>query len=167
MNLHIRPVKLEDAEAIVNIFNPIIEAGIYTVFDTPFTIEAERDYIENLSPRSTFFVAVDQDSDKIVGFQSMDPFATYTQAFDHVGVIGTYVDLSQRRKGIAHALFEASFEAVKALGYEKIFTFIRGDNPTALNTYMRHGFRIIGTAQQHAKIRGKYIDEIVVEKILQ
>jgi len=29
----------------------------------------------------------------VVGFQSMAPFATYTQSFDHVGVIGTYLDV--------------------------------------------------------------------------
>ncbi|MEM7031703.1 MAG: GNAT family N-acetyltransferase [Chloroflexota bacterium] len=166
MSIYTRPVTLNDAQAIINIFNPIIETGLYTVFDTPFTVEEERAYIENLSPRSTFFVAVDQDHDQIVGFQSMDPFATYTHAFDHVGVVGTYVDLAQRRKGIAKHLFETTFEAAKALDYQKIFTFIRGDNPAALNTYMRHGFRIVGTAQKHAKINGQYIDEIIVEKFL-
>ena len=29
-----------------------------------------------------------------------------------------------------------------------------------------HGFRIVGTAERHAKIDGKYIDEVVIEKVL-
>ena len=42
----IREVRPEDAEAIVRILNPIIEAGVYTVMDTPLTVEFEREYIE-------------------------------------------------------------------------------------------------------------------------
>lgn len=41
MELLIREVQVDDAEAIVGILNPIIQAGIYTAFDTPFTVEDE------------------------------------------------------------------------------------------------------------------------------
>lgn len=166
MNLLIRPAQPEDAAAIVGIFNPIIESGKYTVFDTPFTVEAEREYIASFPARGIFHVAVRQDDQNIVGFQSMEPFANYTHAFDHVGVIGTYVDLVERRQGIAGRLFAATFEAAKQKGYEKIFTFIRADNPAALATYQRQGFQIVGTARQQARVNGSYVDEIMVEKFL-
>ncbi|HQR35106.1 MAG TPA: GNAT family N-acetyltransferase [Blastocatellia bacterium] len=165
MKLLIRPAQPEDAAAIVAIFNPIIESGKYTVFDTPFTVEAERDYIANLPARGVFHVAVRQADNKIVGFQSMEPFATYTHAFDHVGVVGTYVDLAERGQGIAGHLFAATFEAARQKGYEKIFTFIRADNPAALATYQRQGFQIVGTARRQAKINGIYVDEIMVERL--
>jgi ribosomal protein S18 acetylase RimI-like enzyme len=96
----------------------------------------------------------------------MDPFATYTHAFDHVGVIGTYVDAAARRQGVARKLFETTFEQAIAKGYEKIFTYVRADNEAALATYLKHGFRIVGTASRHAKIDGRYIDEIVIERQL-
>lgn len=166
MDLLIRPAQPEDAAAIVAIFNPIIESGKYTVFDTPFTIEAERDYIANFPARGIFHVAIRQDDQKIVGFQSMEPFATYTHAFDHVGIVGTYVDLAERGQGIAGQLFAATFEAARRKGYEKIFTFIRADNPAALATYQRQGFQLLGTAQRQAKINGIYVDELMVEKFL-
>lgn len=106
------------------------------------------------------------DDNAVVGFQSMSPFATYTHAFDHVGVVGTYVDLRARRQGIAKRLFPATFEAARRKGYEKIFTYIRADNPVALATYQRHGFRIVGTAERHAKLRGHDVDVIVVERFV-
>jgi L-amino acid N-acyltransferase YncA len=39
---------------------------------------------------------------------------------------------------------------------------------TALDTPVTtgHGFRIVGTAERHAKIDGRYIDEIVIENLL-
>ncbi|MEK7829840.1 MAG: GNAT family N-acetyltransferase, partial [Acidobacteriota bacterium] len=146
--------------------NPIIETGKYTVFDTPFTVEAEREYIVNFPARGIFHVAVRQDDQKIVGFQSMEPFATNTHAFDHVGVVGTYVDLAERGHGIAGHLFDATFEVAQQKCYEKIFTFIRSDNPAALATYQRQGFQVIGTAHRQARINGRYVDELMVEKFL-
>lgn len=166
MNLLIRPAQPEDAAAIVAIFNPIIESGKYTVFDSSFTVETEREYIANFPARGVFHIAVRQTDNKIVGFQSMERFATYTRAFDHVGVIGTYVDLAERGQGIAGHLFAATFEVARQKGYEKLFTFIRADNPVALATYQRQGFQIIGTAQRQAKINGVYVDELMVEKFL-
>ncbi|MFN0109594.1 MAG: N-acetyltransferase family protein [Blastocatellia bacterium] len=166
MKLLVRPAQPEDAAAIVAIFNPMIKTGKYTVFDTPFTVEGEREYIRNFPTRGIFHVAVRQEDQKIVGFQSMEPFATYTRAFDHVGVIGTYVDLAERGQGIAGHLFAATFEVARQKSYEKIFTFIRADNPAALATYQRQGFQIIGTARRQAKINGSYIDETMVEKFL-
>ena len=88
----------------------------------------------------------------------------YTHAFDHVGVIGTYVDLSRRRQGIGTRLFAATFEAARAKGYEKLFSYVRADNDAGLNAYLKHGFRIVGTAERHAKIGGRYIDEVLIER---
>ncbi len=165
MKLQVREVRPDDAGAIVSILTPIIEAGVYTAFDTPFTEEEEKKYIENFPPRGVFLVAVAEENQKVVGFQSMEPFASYTHAFDHVGVLGTYVDLSMLRRGIAKVLFKATFETALRKGYEKIFTFVRADNPSALVTYQSQGFRIVGTAQRQAKIEGKYVDEIIIEKL--
>lgn len=96
----------------------------------------------------------------------MEPFATYTHAFTHVGVLGTYVALLYRRQGIGRSLFRATFEAARCKGYEKLFTFIRADNVAALATYLNQGFHIVGTAKRQAKLKGRYVDEIIVERFL-
>ncbi len=166
MELSVREVRPDDAEAIVRILNPIIKARTFTVFDSPFSVEDEREYISNFPEQGVFQVAVRRSDARVLGFQSMEPFASYTHAFDHVGVLGTYVDLRFRRQGIAKQLFEVTLEAALRKGYEKIFTFVRVDNQAALQAYLRQGFRIVGTAERHAKLDGRYIDEIVIEKIL-
>jgi L-amino acid N-acyltransferase YncA len=159
-------VRRDDAEAIVGILNPIVEARVYTAFDEPFGVEAEREYIERFPSRGVWKVAARRSDGRVVGFQVLEPFATYTRAFDHVGTLGTYVDLDQRRQGIAKRLFAATFDAARQKGYEKVFTFVRADNPSALATYQAHGFSIIGTARRHARIDGRYIDEILIEAAL-
>lgn len=165
-NLLTREARPEDAEAIVGILNPIIKAGTFTVFDAPLTVDAERRYLVAFPARGVFQVALREYDGQIVGFQSMEPFASYTRAFDHVGVLGTYVAAESRRQGVATRLFEATLAAALEKGYEKIFTYVRADNAAAMRTYERQGFSIVGTAHRHARIGGRYVDEIVIEKIL-
>lgn len=164
MSLEIRDARLEDAEAMVEILNPIIEAGVYTALDMPLTIEQQREFIRAFPTRGIFHVAVLDG--RVAGMQNLDPFATYTHAFDHVGVMGTYVDLRHRRRGIARRLFQATFAAAVHKGYEKVFTYVRADNAAALQAYLAHGFAVIGTATRQARIGGRYVDEVLIEKFL-
>jgi L-amino acid N-acyltransferase YncA len=166
MKLTIRDIEPADAGAVVGILNPIIEARAYTVFVEPFSVDAERDFIVNFPSRGIWKVAVRSSDRRLMGFQLLEPFGAYTKAFEHVGVLGTYVDLEQRRQGVATALFAATFATARQRGYEKIFTFVRADNAAALAAYRAQGFETIGTARRHAKIDGRYIDEILIEKRL-
>ena len=167
MDLSIRDATSADAEAIVAILNPIIEARIYTVFDAPFSGETERDYSTRFPARGIWKVAVREADRRLVGFQVMEPFGPYTRAFDHVGTLGTYVDLDLRRRGIASRLFAATVEAALRKGYQKAFTFVRADNPAALQTYLGQGFVVVGMAARHVRIDGHYVDEVLIEKWLQ
>ena len=150
---------------MIGILNPIIAARIYTALDTTFSVEEQRAFIRNFPRRGIFHVAVDSTSLRVIGLQDVSPFGDFTHAFDHVGVIGTFVSLNRRREGIAAKLFAATFEAARRKGYEKFFTYVRADNEPALQTYLAQGFRVIGRAERHARIDGRYIDEIVIEKV--
>jgi ribosomal protein S18 acetylase RimI-like enzyme len=78
----------------------------------------------------------------------------------------TFVDLKCHRHGVGTRLAEATFAAATAMGYEKVFTFVRADNPHAQQFYLKLGFQIVGTARKQAKIAGNYIDEVIIEKFL-
>ena len=166
MDLLIRDVRLDDAVAIADILNPIIESGAYSALDTPFTVEDEEEFIRNFPRRGAFHVAEDSHDHRAVGFQNLEPYASYTHAFDHVGVIATYVDLDCRRRGVGGRLSEVTFESARGKGYDKLFTFVRADNPAALQFYLKLGFQVVGTAQRQARIGSKYVDEIFIEKFL-
>lgn len=53
-----RDARVENAETIAQIFNPIVESGRHTAFDTRFTAEAGRDLVPDLPPRRVCHVAV-------------------------------------------------------------------------------------------------------------
>jgi len=164
--IRIRPVTPDDAAGIVAVMNPIIAARCYTVFDAPFTVDAERAFIAGFSARGIFHVAVDERDGRVVGLQNLEPVVNYTRAMDHVASIGTYVDLNRRREGIAGRLFAASLARARERGFEKLFTMVRADNAAALQTYVRQGFVIVGMAKRHTKIDGAYVDEVLIERFL-
>mgnify|MGYP000901427075 FL=1 len=104
---------------------------------------------------------------RVLGLQDIAPYADYSAALDHVGVVGTFVDLAQRRQGIGRRLAQATFAAARDAGYEKLFASIRADNPAAQRYYGSLGFTTIGIARRQARFRQgdgwRYVDEILVE----
>ena len=164
--IEIREARVEDAPGIVAVLNPIIAARCYTALDTPLTVDEQRTFIRNFPARGTFHVAIDHADGTLAGLQDVSPFADFTHAFDHVGVIGTYVALDKHKRGIAASLFAATYDAARGKGYEKLFAYVRADNEAGLKAYRGQGFRIIGTAARHARIDGRYIDEILIERWL-
>lgn len=166
MSLTIREVAVEDAQGIIVVLNPIIIEARYTILDQTFTVDEEKAFIESFPERGVFSVAVNETTSQLLGFQNVEPFATYTKAFDHVGIIGTYVDANSRGQGVAKQLFDYTFKAAKAKGYEKLFAYVRADNERALAVYLKQGFEIVGTAKKQGKIGDQYFDEILIEKFL-
>ncbi|TCW19034.1 GNAT family N-acetyltransferase [Vibrio crassostreae] len=166
MSLTIREVTVEDAQGIIDVLNPIIIEARYTILDQTFTVDEDKAFIESFPERGVFSVAVNEATSQLLGFQNAEPFATYTKAFDHVGIIGTYVDANSRGQGVAKQLFDYTFKAAKAKGYEKLFAYVRADNERALAVYLKQGFEIVGTAKKHGKIGDQYFDEILIEKFL-
>ena len=159
----IRRMRVDDADGIANILNQIIEKGGMTVINGPLTSWGERAFLRRFSKKGIFYVAL---TPKLVGFQVLEPFAPYSKAFDHVATMGTYISLEERRKGIGAELSRRTLEDARKAGFEKIITYVLHSNTAALKFYKKLGFKAVGTAKRHAKLKGEYFDEIIIEKIL-
>ncbi len=166
MTAVVRQVTIDDAQGIIDVLNPIIVEGLFTVLDTTFTVDEEKEFIAQFPKRGVFTVALNEGGTKVIGFQNVEPFASYTKIFDHVGVIGTFVCGNSRGQGLSKQLFQSTFEVAKQKGYEKLFAYVRSDNERALAVYAKQGFEVVGIAKQHAKIGDVYIDEVLIEKFL-
>ncbi|WP_407333397.1 GNAT family N-acetyltransferase [Enterovibrio sp. 27052020O] len=166
MNFIIRNVLSSDAKGITEIINPIVESGQFTILDSPFSVSDQSFFIQYFPVNGVFLVAEDETSSKLIGYQTVEPFASYTRTLDHVGIITTYVAENHRQQGVASALFRATLETAKARGFEKLIAQVRDDNEAALSAYLKQGFDIAGRAKKHAKINGQYIDEVMLEKLL-
>ncbi len=159
----VRPAREEDAESIVELLNAIIQCGTYTIMTEQVSVSDQIEFIRESPSRGVYNVAVDRQSQMVVGCQDVLR-ASRERALAHVGEISTFVALDLRRRGIGQSLCKATFETARLWGFRKLMAAVRADNPDALAFYRGQGFAIIGTARAHACVRGRYIDEILMER---
>ncbi len=164
MKIKIRRATVNDAEGVMKVLNAIIAERKYSAMSDAFDLEAEREFIASLGKRSALFVA--EDDKRIIGFQSLEPFADYTSAMDHVGLVGTQVLKRFRGKGIGRALAQATFRFAEKAGYEKIIIYVRASNQAAQTFYRGLGFVPRGVLKKQVKIDGQYDDEVFMEMFL-
>ena len=108
MEFSVRPVREEDAASIVGILNPLIQAGTYTAMVEPVSVEEQLDFLRGFPERGVFNVAA-RDDGALLGLQDVVPISPGSRAFEHVGVISTFVALGSRGRGIGRKLGEATF----------------------------------------------------------
>jgi ribosomal protein S18 acetylase RimI-like enzyme len=164
MQVTIRRAASEDAASISAIWEVVCAERVYTAVNRPFTPQQERDYIASLSGREGVFLA--EVDNRVVGFQSLDLWAKYTDSFDHVGVMGTIILPAWRRQGIGHRLAEHVLDFARASGYEKIVVYVRVGNAGAQAFYRSLGFVPKGVLARQVKIEGQYEDEVFMELFL-
>ena len=165
MDIRIRPATLDDAEGVLEVLNSVVQERKYSSFDRILTVEEERQFIASLGERSGLFVAALEG--RIVGFQTIEPFAAYTPAMDHVGIMGTFVHADFRDQGIGRQLAEASFKFAQETGYEKAVIYVRASNKAAQEFYQKLGFVPKGTLEKQVKIDGQYDDKVFMEMFLE
>jgi L-amino acid N-acyltransferase YncA len=155
----------DDAAGVAAVLNAVIEGGRHSLLDTPFSVADERAFIAGLSARA--FIHVAEAGAVIVGFQTVEPWNAFvTHEFDHVATMGTWVDAAWRRRGVGRRLAGQSFAAARRLGYTKVFTDVRADNVDSLAFHLSLGFTIVGTARGQARLRGRDIDVVFIERVL-
>jgi len=164
MQVIIRCAAPDDAGAIAAIWEVVCAERAYTAVSRPFTPQQEREYIASLSDREAIFLA--EVEGRVAGFQSLDLWAKYTDSFDHVGVMGTFVLPEWRGKSIGRCLAEHTFDFARANGYEKIVIYVRAGNASAQAFYRRLGFVPKGVLARQVKIDGQYEDEVFMELFL-
>ncbi|MBN1641352.1 MAG: GNAT family N-acetyltransferase [Anaerolineae bacterium] len=158
MKVLIRRATVDDAQGVVDVINSVIEEGGLTSLYPTLSVEEEEAFIGGLGPRSIMYVA--EVEGIVLGVQTIEPFAPYTRAMDHIGVLGTYVYRNFRRRGAGRRLFAETLVFARAQGYEKLIIFVRASNRGAQAFYREMGFTPKMVMERQVKIEGQYDDEV-------
>jgi len=161
MEVNIRPATVTDAQGVVDVINSVIQEGGLTALYPTLTAEQEETFIEGLGPRSVMHVA--ELAGNILGVQTLEPLAPYTQAMDHVAVLGTYVYKNYRQQGVGRSLTERTMAYARQEGYEKAIVYVRAGNAGGQTFYRRVGFVPKAILERQVKIDGSYDDEVLME----
>ena len=160
----IRDAEVDDAEAIARIYNQGIEDRVATLETEPRTADERRQWLSDHGARYPVLVSV-RDEGTIVGWASLNRFNPRA-AYDHVADISVYVDRAARGQGVGDALLQALDARARAIGFHKLVLAAFPFNEAGLRLYQRRGFRTVGIYHEQGMLDGRWVDTIVMEKLL-
>jgi L-amino acid N-acyltransferase YncA len=137
VSVTIRSVLPDDAPELAALLNAIIARGGTTALEEAFTAEQLADTYLNGPNVLICLVAIDTESGRIEGFQTL---GRYPNLPDDIGDIGTFARINGAQRGVGSALFAEMTARARALGLSAINATIRADNEGGLVFYSKQGF---------------------------
>ena len=161
--LTVRPATPEDAAAISRIYNQGIQDRVATLETEERTPEERRAWLEARGPRHPVIVCCAED--EVVGWGSLNPFNPRA-AYDHVADFSIYVERSWRGRGVGSRLLAELERLARRLGYHKLVLAAFPWNEAGMALYRRFGFREVGVYREQGLLDGKWVDTVIMEKLL-
>lgn len=160
----IRPAVEDDAASLLDSINEVCQEAVYLLLDAvPRDLEAERRWIASFDRvRSVLFVALD--GDVIVG--QADCHGGQSSKNRHTGLIGIVIRDGWREEGLGRILLERVLEWMRQRGFEKACLEVFSTNARARHLYESLGFVVEGTREGQFKIRGEYVDDVIMARWL-
>jgi L-amino acid N-acyltransferase YncA len=162
--MKIRDAMADDAPAIARIYNQGIEDRLATLETQLRTPEERAGWLAARDARHPVLVAVDDDG-SVVGWGSLNAFNP-RPAYDLVADFSVYVSREARGRGVGDSLLTALEIRAPTLGYHKLVLAAFPHNAAGMRLYERHGFTTVGIYREHGWLDGRWVDVIVMEKIL-
>lgn len=159
----IRAATLADASAIAEIYNQGIEgrmATFETTLRTPQDIEGTLRAGEDRYP----FLVAEKDG-RIVGWASVSSYRT-RDCYRGIGEFSIYIHEDARGTGIGKVLLPALIRAAEDAGFWKLLSRIFPFNHASLGLCKACGFREVGTYERHAQLDGRWLDVVIVERLI-
>jgi L-amino acid N-acyltransferase YncA len=163
MTVTTRTATALDADAISAIHNQGIADRVATLDTTIRTPDNVRTWLAQRGSRHPVIVA-DADG-AVVGWGSLNAFNP-RQAYDHVADFSVYVEREWRGRGIGRQLLDRLIERARATGYHKMVLSALASNDAGVRLYERAGFSRVGVYHEQGQLDGKWIDVVIMEKIL-
>ena len=159
----VRLATAPDADAICRIYNQGIEDRVATL-ETELRTPSERSrWLANRSPRHPVIVA--EANGEIVGWGSLNAFNP-REAYRLVADFSIYVERTWRGCGVGRVLLEKLIELARAHGFHKMVLSAFPFNADGMALYEKLGFRTVGVYREQGLLDGKWVDTIIMEKLL-
>jgi L-amino acid N-acyltransferase YncA len=158
-----RAATLADAPAIAEIYNQGIlgrMATYETVLRTPDDIETT---LSNSEGRFPFLVAEHDGS--VVGWASVSTYRP-RECYRGIGEFSIYVHEDARGKGVGRVLLPVLIDAAEAAGFWKLVSRVFTFNHASLRLCEACGFRQVGVYEKHAQLDGKWLDVVIIERLI-
>src|SRR5688572_16468806 len=155
-SITIRQAALDDADALADILNEVIEDGTAFVYDVPKNLEET--IAMWLVPPVESYVACDQASGEIVGAYYFRP--NFPGRGSHIANATYMVKRNQHGRGIGRLLGVHSLQQARQSGYRAMqFNAVVSVNQAAVALWESLNFTRIATVPQAFRLNdGRYVD---------
>jgi phosphinothricin acetyltransferase len=153
-----------DAEAIRSIYNPEVLESTVTFDLVPRSLEEQREWLRARSGAHAVLVAVEAD-DEVVGFGSLSPYkdrAAYSTTVED----SVYVRRDQHGQGVGRLLLAELVGVATAHGFHTVMARIVGGHDASIRLHAGLGFEIVGTEREVGRKFGRWLDVVVMQRLL-
>jgi L-amino acid N-acyltransferase YncA len=161
--IHIRAATLDDAPAIAEIYNQGIEDRVATYETELRSAEEQQAWLRAAADRYPTIVA--QIDGEIAGWASAGPYRT-RECYRGIGEFSIYVRRDWRGRGVGDLLIAALINEAERLGLWKLLSRIFPFNASSRALCRKHGFREVGVYEKHARLDGRWLDVVIVERLI-
>ena len=158
----LRSARLDDLDAITEIYNEAILKTAATFDTEPKTYEEQKKWFDDHGSKNPILVA-EQDGD-IVGWASLSKWSDRC-AYSDTAEISLYVRETHWGRGIGRCLMEGIIKEGKKARLHTIIARITEGNESSLHLHRSVGFSSIGTMKGVGKKFGKRLDVHLMQKI--
>jgi L-amino acid N-acyltransferase len=159
----LRLARLDDAEAIRQIYNAEVQTSTVTFDIVPRTLDEQRRYLSDRSGAHAVIVA--EGDGVVVGYGALSPWrskpAYATSVEDSV-----YVRRDQQGRGVGRLLLAELVEVARAHGFHAVFARIVGGHESSVRLHQSVGFDVVGTEREVGRKFGRWLDVVVMELLL-
>jgi RimJ/RimL family protein N-acetyltransferase len=169
--ISIRPVRVDDAEALVAHARAIAadpEGFSPAAPDETRTVDEQRKLLEEVcaDPRVLLLVAERAGSGGIVGEASLR-LVSRLRATSHARVFGITLARAVRRRGVGTRMMQTAIDWAREHGVRRIELATFANNAPALALYRKLGFEVEGVRKGSLVLNGRVVDDVVMALLLE
>jgi L-amino acid N-acyltransferase YncA len=152
-----------DAAAIAEIYNQGIEDRVAT-YETELRSPEDRcAWLRSIAGRYPALAA--EAEGQVVGWAGAGPYRT-RECYRGIGEFSVYVRRECRGQHIGDVLLPALIAESERLGLWKLLSRIFLFNEASRALCRKHGFREVGVYEKHGKLDGRWLDVVIVERLI-
>jgi RimJ/RimL family protein N-acetyltransferase len=165
--MRVRIIREDDAEAFLRLGSQLDRETEFMLLEPDertTTVEAQRRQIAELLVADNSTILVAEDDGRLIGYLAARGGRARRARYSAHLVVGILREFT--RQGIGTGLFEAVERWAREAGLHRLELTVMAHNRAGLALYTKMGFRVEGTRREALMVRGAWVDEYYMGKLL-